>query len=85
MQCQHSLVAKINWLKFKALKPYTLLLIRLESTLQFQIMGGGAGEGDRNKRGGGPTDHLNINKRGSPNKRGGPEKCSRSEVATRYH
>ena len=29
------------------------------------------GGGGLNKRGGGPTDDLNINKRGSPNKRGG--------------
>ena len=41
--------------------------------------------GGLNKRGGGPTDDLNINKRGSPNKRGGgSEKCSWSKVATRY-
>ena len=52
----------------------------LPPTLQFQIIGVVGEEG-----GGGPTDNLNINKRGGPNKRGGSENCSQSKVATCSH
>ena len=46
----------------------------LETTLQFQIIGGG----------GCPTENLNINKRGGVQIKGrGSKKCSRSKVATR--
>ena len=56
----------------------------VSGTLQFLIIG----EGGLNKTGGGgPTDNLNINKRGGIQIKkggGGSEKLSRSKVAARY-
>ena len=51
----------------------------LQNTFQFQIIGGGWGEGVRQ------ITWISINGRGPNKKWGRAENCSLSEVATRYH
>ena len=75
----HALIVLIFvFTKFRIKLHQVILHKSQKSTLQFQIIGGVL-----LKRRGGPTDNLNINKRGVQTKGRGSENCARSEVATR--